>query len=202
MNTYKIYWLSDPRTSEMRYIGQTTHKLEYRLKSHCKTPQKEKTHKTWWIRQLRKIGLKPKIHLLQILPDKTSLNLAEIYWIAHFKMLGCDLTNIAPGGEGRHGPFSDETKRKMSDAHKGKTLSDETKLKMSLAKQNMSDETKRKISIAHFGKKGKFSDEHRARMSIAKKGKKRRPFSNETRAKMSIIRKAYWIAKKLNNKEK
>ena len=56
-------------------------------------------------------------------------------------------------------PFSEETKRKMSEAHKDKHLSEEHKLKISIAKQGnkyrlgklCSDETKRKMSAAKQG---------------------------------------------------
>ena len=48
--------------------------------------------------------------------------------------------------------FSEETKKKMSDAHKGKCLSEETKKKLSEAKKNMSEETRKKLSEAHKGK--------------------------------------------------
>ena len=71
--------------------------------------------------------------------------------------------NISLGGEG--GNASEETKRKISEAHKGKILSEETKRKISeymkgkrKGKDNhnygkhLSEETKRKISEAHKGK--------------------------------------------------
>lgn len=52
-------------------------------------------------------------------------------------------------------PFTEETRRKMSEAHKGqlswnigKHHSDETRRKMSEAKKNITDETRRKMSEA------------------------------------------------------
>ena len=49
--------------------------------------------------------------------------------------------------------LSDETKLKLSKAHKGKRLSDETKKKMSIAHKgrHLSDETKKKMSKAKLG---------------------------------------------------
>lgn len=47
---------------------------------------------------------------------------------------------------------SDNTKKKMSEANKGKKLSEETRKKMSDAKKNMSEETKKKMSEARKGK--------------------------------------------------
>ena len=62
----------------------------------------------------------------------------------------------------------------------GKTLSDETKRKISEAKQNMSDETRRKISEANKGKipwnKNKtLNDEHKRNMSEAAINRQKHP---------------------------
>ena len=53
-------------------------------------------------------------------------------------------------------------------SRRGVKLSSETKKKLSDAKKNMSDETKKKISDAMKGKS--LSEEHKQRMSAAKKG--------------------------------
>lgn len=47
--------------------------------------------------------------------------------------------------------FSEETKNKMSEAHKGKKLSEETRRRLSEARKNMSEETKKKIGAAKKG---------------------------------------------------
>lgn len=53
------------------------------------------------------------------------------------------------------GHHSDAAKRKMSKSHKGNRsklglkLSEETKIKISISKQNMSDETKKRIGEAN-----------------------------------------------------
>ena len=68
---------------------------------------------------------------------------------------------------GRH--CSEETKKKISAAHKGKKLSDETKRKIGEANRGkqLSEETRKKISEAHKGKhlseetKRKISEGHR-----------------------------------------
>ena len=51
--------------------------------------------------------------------------------------------------KGKH--FSEETKKKMSEAKKGHTVSEETRKKLSEAKKNMSEENKNKISEAYKG---------------------------------------------------
>jgi len=50
---------------------------------------------------------------------------------------------------------SEETKRKMRLAHKGRIVSEETKKKMSLSKQNMSEETKKRMKEAWVIRKQK-----------------------------------------------
>jgi len=64
--------------------------------------------------------------------------------------------------------ISDETKAKMSAAHKGRKHSEETKEKMSASKKNMSTETKARISAAQKDKK--ISEETKAKISAALKG--------------------------------
>lgn len=75
--------------------------------------------------------------------------------------------------------MSDETKRKMSEAKKGKPHSAEHVRK-----------------IAESNKGQTRSDETRQKISAAKKGKSRKPFSDEHRRKMSEARKAYWARRK------
>jgi len=105
--------------------------------------------------------------------------------------------------------FSEETKRRMSIAHKGKHLSKEAREKLSIAMRgernplygkrlSLSEETRRRMSIAHKGKrisdsqkqcisetlKGhSVSEETRNKLRAAFKG---RTLSQETRMKMSV----------------
>lgn len=73
-------------------------------------------------------------------------------------------------------PFSEEHKRKISEANKGHTTS---------------DETKRKLSEAMKGRT--FSDEWKKKISETKKGKKH---SNETKRKLSEAKKCISAAYK------
>lgn len=90
--------------------------------------------------------------------------------------------------------FSEETRRKISEANRGKPSQNKGK--------PMSEEQKRKISEAHKGKpsgnKGKHhSEEAKRRMSEAHKGKKKPSFSEEHRRKLSEKSKAYWAKRKM-----
>jgi very-short-patch-repair endonuclease len=97
--------------------------------------------------------------------------------------------------------FSEEHKRKMSIAQKGKIFSEEHKKNISIARKGkiISEETRRNLSLAHKGKKlteqqkikfthkgCKHSEESKRKMSLALKG---RIISEETRKKMSIAQK-------------
>ena len=131
----------------------------------------------------------------------------EIYMIAVFgrKDLGTGiLHNLTDGGDGASGyVFSEETKKKLSEAHKGnttwlgKTHSEETKRKMSDTRKGktLSEETKRKQSEAKKGKT--FSEESKRKMSEAQKGKS---LSEETRRKMSETRKGKIPSKETRRK--
>lgn len=98
--------------------------------------------------------------------------------------------------------MSEEHKRKMSEAHRGekhhnygKHLSEDTKRKISQSSKGrkLSEKTRRKMAEAHKGRKQ--SEEAKRRISEAQKGRK---LSEETKRKVSEARKLYW---KNNKKE-
>ena len=90
-----------------------------------------------------------------------------------------------------HESPSEETKKKIAEANKGKHKEGHPQ----------SEDSKRKLSEAHKGKptwnkgksswnKGKhFSEETRRKMAIAKKGKRKTPLSEETKRKISEANK-------------
>jgi len=74
----------------------------------------------------------------------------------------------------KRGPRSEETKRKISETCKGKSFTEETKKKMSEAHEGkkrkpFSEGTKRKMSESHKGKY--YSEETKNKMRIKRKGK-------------------------------
>ena len=96
--------------------------------------------------------------------------------------------------------LSEETKQKISKTLEGKHPSEETRKKMSEAKKNMSEETRKKMSEANKGKNnpnyGKhLSEEQKKKISETEKGKK---LSEETKKKMSEAHKG----KKLPEEQK
>jgi hypothetical protein len=91
-------------------------------------------------------------------------------------------------------PMSQETKDKISKSvsavQTGRPCKEETKLKISQTLMGhksfrtgpTSEETKRKISDSQKGKK--LSEEHRIKLSISAKNRKRKPLSEETKRKI------------------
>jgi len=92
---------------------------------------------------------------------------------------------------------TEETKKKIGDVHRGKSMSEESRRKMSKSHSSkiLTEEHKENISLSTKGKKkGPFSDEHRKNISKSLKGKstwnKGIPRSEETKAKIrATIRK-------------
>ena len=102
-----------------------------------------------------------------------------IRWYGRIDQKTGFLRNLTNGGDGGKGAqignkLSEETKRKISIARKGKKQSP------------MSDESKRKLSNSTKGKNlgKKLSAERRQQISNSLKGRKRKPLSEETKKKL------------------
>jgi len=103
------------------------------------------------------------------------------------------LVNMTDGGEGFFGgTHTKEAREKMSIINKGKKLSEETKRRISEVKKGNkyslgicpSEETRLKMSLARIGTK--MSEETKLKLSVARKGKK---LSKEHVRKMSLSKK-------------
>lgn len=173
---YKIYFLIDPRTNEIRYVGKTTKNLNKRLfNGHLK--DKTKTHKTNWLNSLKKQGLIPEIKLVKICKNEELCNFSEKFYIKIFgradKNTG-NLVNSTDGGEGTPGKIlTQETKDKIGKSNTGKNLgrkaSEQEKEIRRIAYKNIPEEIKKqtgkKISEANFGRK--HSNQAKLNMSAA-----------------------------------
>ena len=154
------------------YVGQSVD-VEWRLKYH----QRYYDKRSYIARAIQKHGIDNFAFEILELCDEDLLNQREIFWIAALDTVHPHGFNLEHGG--KSGRPSEETRRKISEANKGKTHS---------------EEAKRKIGEARKGKpspyKGKtLSNEHRRKMSEARKGKRRKPFSDEHRRKLSEANK-------------
>ncbi len=137
----KIYALVDPVTDAVRYVGKAVD-VERRLRRHLKDARDGKRdHKSLWIASLLRQNLRPCVKILEECGDDWQS--AEIRWIANLRAGGCDLTNTAPGGEGI--VITDETRRRMSEAKKGKTPHNKGKQATAEVKAKLSDAAKRRF---------------------------------------------------------
>lgn len=62
-----IYALIDPITKKRRYIGKTNN-IPQRLRAHESEARYSRTHKSNWVRGLQKLGLRPDVECLEVVP--------------------------------------------------------------------------------------------------------------------------------------
>ena len=110
----------------------------------------------------------------EILEDNLSysnIHEREIYWISKINSKHPIGYNLCDGGRGSLNP-SDITRRKLSESHLGKKLTEEQKRKIGEKSKNRkhTEESKNKLSVFHTGKK--LSDETKLKISNSSKNKK------------------------------
>lgn len=188
------------------YIGQTVRKLNQRIANH-------RYYKKSLISQaFAKYGMENfVIEEIDRADSKEELDEKEKKWIAFYDSLAPKGYNLCKGGGGTVGyHLSDDTKRKISEANKGrasanrgKHLSAEHKKKMSESRKgkyagkdaprygkHLSEETKRKISEANRGRKlspeavRKIAEGHRGRVMSCEE---RRMRSDRCTTKRKVI---------------
>ena len=117
-NIYGLYNEFD----QIRYVGLTKNPLNIRYNQHIRSAKNyidkdESSHCLRWIRSMLKKGLTPTIKLITIVPGNGED--AERFYIAYYKMLGANLTNLTNGGDGTIGyTRSDETNKKSVETRK------------------------------------------------------------------------------------
>lgn len=180
MSVYLIFH----KPSGKGYVGQTVQPLSARMSGHRYASDSRPTQ--YISKAIAKHGWKEfSVHCLQTC-EKEDLNRFEEAWIDELN------THVSTGmgynldWGGKSKPKSEETKARLSAAHKGRIVSDATKAKLSAARTGIkmkprSAEHRRKIGDAHRGRK--HTAEHRAKHSAAIRG---RPMSEETKKKISM----------------
>lgn len=109
-----IYALVDPRTSIVRYVG-ASQKPKKRIQPARHVKGKNKRA---WCFDLESEGLRPVLRILEEVPEGDDWEPREKFWIASFDGL---LNESTGGSRGAVGVVrSEETRKKMSDASKGK----------------------------------------------------------------------------------
>lgn len=174
--TIGIYAIQNKITG-MAYVGQTTHNFGDRRDCNFAKLRHNKHDNVGLQEDWNKYGEKNyEFKILETLEDCGNIDDREKYWVAFYKKNG-KAFNIADGGKGCPGVhISDEAKKIIGEKNRqhnlGKKASEETKLKMSLARKGrkpspesiekgrlkrigmkLSQETKMKISIANSGER-------------------------------------------------
>jgi len=154
---YCVYSHSCPISKKVKYIGMGR---RYRAYDTSKSRTANRQYKNW-ISDLESQNLEPDISILHNkLSKEDAIKLEEIE-IKKYKDMGEILFNKNNGGSGIKGcKHSEESRKKMSLAHKG--------IPSKLKGRKSSEETKRKLSIANKGKI--ISLETRIKMSLSNKG--------------------------------
>lgn len=128
---FLIYGLRDPRTNEIRYVGQSRRGLR-RAQSHRHKYHLEKgwhTPKVKWLRELSSLGLRYEVVVLQYCPTADALNDAEREWVAIGRAaLGNRLLNRTIGGDGAQGLLYTPPQRKRLSRAMRTCWSDPTRI--------------------------------------------------------------------------
>lgn len=176
-----IYKITSP--SGKVYIGQTTNftKRKNYYKNGAK-PYQIRIHNS-----LQKYGY--DAHTIELIEEclVDNLNEKERYWQDFYDVIGdnglnCRLTET----KDKSGFISDESKAKMSEARQNRILTDKEKyrLKSLFLGRKHTEETKRKMSESAKGRK--FTAEHIAKLPQNQKGKYRPKASESTKIKQSL----------------
>jgi hypothetical protein len=131
---FYVYLLIDPRTGAVFYVGKGTGK---RAKVHFSASSlKRRNMKNSTIKAIISENLSPVVEIVSTDLSEPEAFDVEKTLIAKYgrRDIGTGiLTNLTDGGEGtsgyRHAPRSEETRRKISEAHKGMRYSEEVNRK-------------------------------------------------------------------------
>ncbi len=174
------------------YVGQTRQKLERRIAQHKSQSKKAEAGIDLAIAEYGWEG-NFTVEVLEICPVE-KLDEREKFWIATLNSKSPNGYNLTDGGSVTNP--SEETRARISANH-----ADVSGEKNPFYGQKHSEETRAIISAAKKGKSHKpHSKETRDKISASNKGKhsqnKGKPLSNEHRAKIAIARTAWWARKK------
>lgn len=175
------------RVNGKHYVGQTND-LEKRWKGHLQCAENESGYLLH--NAIRKYGCENfEFEMIEACEDEDA-NELEKKWILHYESFdkGYNLTSggdsefkrseltIQRMSESKRGhEVSEETRKKIGDANRGRVMSKETREKMSRSRKGheVSEETREKIREKHIGKN--VSEETRKKISESKMGKKQDP---------------------------
>lgn len=153
------------------YIGQTVYDNPKRRWNVHKNIYKQEKHQEYLYRAMRKYGLENFEFSVISLCKIEELSDLECKYIKEYNTFGTGY-NMTSGGEGRRDcKASEETKRKISLAGKGRVPTEETRKKLSLANMGhkCSDETREKLRKASTGKRAKPEQIEKIKVALSQR---------------------------------
>jgi hypothetical protein len=164
---YVLHLASSPE--DIRYVGMTTRTAKERFKGHRSTSSRGFALPVYdWMRKYE--GQVAFTTIADSLTLEEAQDL-ERSLIMSYRLSSARLLNCNDGGEGGFNP-TPETRKKISNASKGRTHLEETRKKLSEGRKGKPSKLKGRT----------FSEEHRKKMSESQKG---RVFSEEQKIKIS-----------------
>lgn len=144
------------------YIGQTKFSMEYRWNGHCYGAKKGITYTFY--DALRKHGFDCWEH--EVLEDNIQTieeaNTAEIFWIDFYDSMKNGYNDTTGGAQFE---MSEESRKRLSNSHKGKKMSTEARQHMSEAQKIFQNRPDIKQKASERSKGRKASDAARQKMS-------------------------------------
>lgn len=129
-----IYCITS-KTTGKKYVGKTKRPISTRWAAHCYDAFKRGLN-THFARAIRKYGKDDfVIELLELCSDLSQLSMREIYWIQTQDSY-CNGCNSTKGGDGGIGiRWSEEARKRQSDARMGMKFSKEHRANLSKARE-------------------------------------------------------------------
>lgn len=127
-----IYYLQNPVSGEIFYVGSTQCSLNNRLRTHYQhlrefeRGKRGMNNRYTYLQNLRPD--KATIHLLEIVTNISELELREIFYIKKFRDINPNLTNMTDGGKGKctHKYYTEQQmenySKKLSEAGIGRKM--------------------------------------------------------------------------------
>lgn len=145
-----IYALCDPRTGKIRYIGKANNAVK-RFGQHLREIRRRHTPLYRWMRKVLAQGEVPSLLILATV-GRGKWEDCERLAIAEAKRLGCDLLNLAEGGDGpscsrevRSANAKRLNERLAQDPRQAKLRENLRRLAISLKQGYVSQATREKI---------------------------------------------------------
>ncbi len=161
-----------------RYIGQSVN-VEHRKGQHFDKLRRNKHRNAHLQASFNKHGEAVFAWIVLETVAVGRLDIRESAWVSRYNTASNDHGYNLRGGTSLHS-HSDSTRRKLADIRRGKTMSLDSRRKLSAASHNRSLEHRRKLSEANRTRK--WTDAAKQKLSVAHKGKR---LSAEHRAKMA-----------------